>query len=101
MKKLLLPIATVAGLAGSAAFADEQRINVNVGDLTCPSCSFIVASSMRAVPSVEIVDFLEGRAWGEGIYVVTYDDQAANPDMIIQAVMANGYPAEVLPDDNS
>lgn len=101
MKKYLLPIAILAGLSGSAAFADEQRISVNVGDLTCPSCSFIVASSMRTVPSVEIFDFLEGRAWGEGIFVVTYDDQIANPDMIIQAVMANGYPAEVLTDDNS
>ena len=25
-----------------------------------------------------------------------FDDQAANPDMIIEAVLANGYPAEVL-----
>jgi mercuric ion binding protein len=56
---------------------------------------------MRSVPSVEIVDFLEGQRWDEGVFVVTYDDQAANPAMIVQAIMANGYPAEVLPAGDS
>ena len=51
---------------------------------------------MRGVPTVEIVDFQEGEEFGTGTYVVAFDDQAANPDMIIEAVLANGYPAEVL-----
>ena len=56
---------------------------------------------MRGVPSVQIIDFQEGRAWGDGIYVVAYDDQVANPDMISDAVLANGYPAEVLQSGDS
>ena len=83
-------------LAAMPASAEEQRINVGVAELTCPTCSFTVAAAMRGVPTVEIVDFQEGEEFGTGTYVVAFDDQAANPDMIIEAVLANGYPAEVL-----
>tara|TARA_R110002094_G_scaffold196390_2_gene169129 strand:+ start:283 stop:588 length:306 start_codon:yes stop_codon:yes gene_type:complete len=101
MKNLHLALAVLGALAAVPASADEQRINVGVGDLTCPSCSFTVAAAIRGVPTVEIIDFQEGQAWGEGIYVVSYDDQTANPDMIIDAVLANGYPAEVLKSGDS
>lgn len=96
MRNILLTLSALGMLAAVPASAGEQRINVGVGELTCPSCSFTVAAALRGVPSVEIVDFIEGQAWGEGIYVVNYDDQEANPDMIVNAVLANGYPAEVL-----
>ncbi|SLN65609.1 hypothetical protein PSA7680_03467 [Pseudoruegeria aquimaris] len=96
MKHLSLALATLGILAAMPASAEEQRINVGVAELTCPTCSFIVAAAMRGVPTVEIVDFQEGEEFGTGTYVVAFDDQAANPDMIIEAVLANGYPAEVL-----
>ena len=59
MKNLHLVLATLGMFAAIPATADEQRINVGVGELTCPSCSFTVAAAMRGVPTVEIVDFLE------------------------------------------
>ena len=96
MKHLSLALATLGILAAMPASAEEQRINVGVAELTCPTCSFTVAAAMRGVPTVEIVDFQEGEEFGTGTYVVAFDDQAANPDMIIEAVLANGYPAEVL-----
>lgn len=101
MKSIQLAIAALGILVAVPASAEEQRINVGVGELTCPSCSFTVAAAMRGVPSVQIIDFQEGRAWGDGIYVVAYDDQVASPDMIINAVLANGYPAEVLQSGDS
>ena len=96
MKHLSLALATLGILAAMPASAEEQRINVGVAELTCPTCSVTVAAAMRGVPTVEIVDFQEGEEFGTGTYVVAFDDQAANPDMIIEAVLANGYPAEVL-----
>ena len=96
MKKIQLALATLSVLAAMPASADEQRINVGVGDLTCPTCSFTVAAAMRGVPTVEIIDFQEGEEFGTGTYVVAFDDQATSPDMIIEAVQSNGYPAEVL-----
>ena len=101
MKSLHLALAVVGTLAAFPASAAEQRINIGVGELTCPTCSYTVAAAMRGVPSVQIIDFQEGRAWGDGIYVVAYDDQVASPDMIINAVLANGYPAEVLQSGDS
>ncbi|NNL72277.1 MAG: periplasmic mercury ion-binding protein, partial [Silicimonas sp.] len=54
------------------------------------------AAAMRGVPTVEIIDFQEGEEFGTGTYVVAFDDQATSPDMIIEAVQSNGYPAEVV-----
>ncbi|GGH41865.1 mercuric ion binding protein [Cribrihabitans marinus] len=96
MKSLHLALAVVGTLAAFPASAAEQRINIGVGELTCPTCSFTVATAMRGVPTVEIIDFREGEEFGTGTYVVAFDDQAANPDMIIEAVLANGYPAEIV-----
>ncbi|WP_370159247.1 periplasmic mercury ion-binding protein [Limimaricola soesokkakensis] len=96
MNKFLLPLAIVGGLATFPAFAGEQQINISVSEMTCPTCSFTVASSMRQVPSVEIVDFQESATFGQGVFIVTYDDEAADAETIVDAVMANGYPAEVL-----
>lgn len=97
MKKYLVPAAICAWLVASPVLAGEKRIDVNVSDLTCPSCSYIAASSMKAVPSVEIVSFKQGSEWGEDVFTVTFDDQMADAEMIVDAVMANGYPAEILP----
>jgi len=96
MKTIQLALATLGVLAEMPDSADEQRINVGVGELTCQTCSITVAAAMRGVPTVEIIDFQEGEEFGTGTYVVAFDDQATNPDMIIEAVLANGYPAEVL-----
>lgn len=96
MKHLSLALATLGILVAMPASADEQRIKVGVGELTCPTCSFTVAAAMRGVPTVEIIDFQEGEEFGTGTYVVAFDDQATSPDMIIEAILSNGYPAEVL-----
>ncbi|NND20200.1 MAG: periplasmic mercury ion-binding protein [Silicimonas sp.] len=96
MKTIQLAIATLGILAAMPASAEEQRIKVGVGELTCPTCSFTVAAAMRGVPTVEIIDFQDGEEFGTGTYVVAFDDQATSPDMIIEAVQSNGYPAEVL-----
>ena len=79
MKNLYLALATLGILAAMPASADEQRINVGVGELTCPTCSFTVAAAMRGVPTVEIIDFQEGEEFGTGTYVVAFDDRQPTP----------------------
>jgi mercuric ion binding protein len=101
MKSLLLSSIAAGLMAAMPAFAGEQTARIDVSDMTCPSCSFTVATSMRRVPTVQIVDFQEGENFGEGVFVVTFDDATATPEMIVEAVMANGYPARVLTPDNS
>ena len=101
MKPLLLSSALAIAACASAAFAEERTVEIAVSELTCPSCSFIVASSMRSVPSVQINDFADGPQYGQGVYNVTFDDTQATLENIIEAVKANGYPAQVLPDTAS
>ncbi|MSU90344.1 periplasmic mercury ion-binding protein [Rhodobacteraceae bacterium 2CG4] len=96
MKKLYLALAAVGALAAIPATAAEQRIEVGVGELTCPTCSYTVAAAMRDVPSVEIIEFAEGEEFGTGTFTVAYDDEAADPDTIVEAIRATGYPAEVV-----
>ncbi len=101
MKRIILSTALVVAAFGSTALAEERTVEIAVSELTCPSCSFIVASSLRGVPSVQINDFVEGPEDDRGVYSVTFDDTEATVESIIEAVTANGYPAELLPDPAS
>ncbi|APZ51004.1 hypothetical protein Ga0080574_TMP670 (plasmid) [Salipiger abyssi] len=51
---------------------------------------------MRGVPSVEIIDFMEGEEFGTGTYIVAFDDEAADQDMIVEAIRATGYSADIV-----
>lgn len=101
MRHTLLSSAVCLAAFASAAFAEERTVEIGVSELTCPSCSFIVASSMRGVPSVEIDGFVDGPEYGQGVCSVTFDDAKTTAEGIIEAVMANGYPAKILPDTAS
>ena len=101
MKHILLSSALAIAAFTSAAFAEERTVEIAVSELTCPSCSFIVASSMRGVPSVRINDFVDGPEYGQGVYSVTFDDAETSVENIIDAVAANGYPVQALPDTAS
>jgi periplasmic mercuric ion binding protein len=96
MRKFLIPSIFASFIAAMPALAEQQQISIGVSKMTCPTCSFTVASSMRGVPTVEVLEFQESDTFGEGVFTVAYDDQSADPAMIVGAVMANGYPAEVL-----
>jgi mercuric ion binding protein len=101
MKHILLSSALAIAAFAPAAFAEERTVEIVVSELTCPSCSFIVASSMRGVPSVQINDFVDGPEYGHGVYSVTFDDAETSVENIIKAVAANGYSAQALPDTAS
>lgn len=97
MKHIVLLSAFAVAALSSAAFAEVRKIEIAVSELTCPSCSFIVASALKSVPSVEISNFEEGPQDGQGVYSVSFDDAETTVESIIGAVTANGYPASVLP----
>ena len=57
MKSLLSAVALA--LVAGAAPAAEATTRIAVTGLTCPSCSYIVATAMKRVESVEILSFTE------------------------------------------
>ncbi|WP_375600412.1 hypothetical protein [Devosia sp. Naph2] len=96
MKSLLPGALALTTLISAPAFAAEQVIRLEVGGLTCPSCSFIVGNSLKSVESVVIEDFVEGEDASEGLYTVRFDDAVTSADALIAAVEKNGYPAALL-----
>jgi periplasmic mercuric ion binding protein len=100
MRHLVITAAALLSFS-VAAQAAEQQARIAVSELSCPSCVYIVSSAMKQVPTVEIVEFQEGKDWWEGTFIVTYDDASATPEMIAEAVMGYGYPAKVVTHDGS
>jgi periplasmic mercuric ion binding protein len=101
MKLQFSALAIGLAIMASSATADEKTAKIAVSELSCPSCVYIVSTSMKSIPTVKVVDFLQGEDWWEGVFTVTYEDETATPDMIIEAVFSNGYPAAVVHEDGS
>ncbi len=102
MKHLIAATTFTFFFLSSTAMAIEQQIvQILVGQLTCPSCVYIVGSSINSVAGVEILGFKEGATPIQGIFTVSYDDAVTTSDMIIEAIQSNGYPATLFIDERS
>ncbi|WP_448328202.1 heavy-metal-associated domain-containing protein [Sulfitobacter sp. M13] len=98
MKLLISTTALI--LSAGGAMAAEATTRVDVEGLTCPSCSYIVATAMKRVKSVEILEFIEGDA-ENGLYVLRYDDVLTDPEAIVAAVTGVGYGASLAAESGS
>ncbi len=95
MKRIILGAALIVLLFIPFAFAAEKQVSLEVGGLTCPSCFYIAGKAMLSVSSVKILQFIEGKN-ETALYIVSYDDEAATPELIVKAVMGYGYPAKLV-----
>lgn len=89
MKHLMLAATLLPTPAATSAGEAQTRIHVTC--LTCPSCSYIVATALKRVETVEIAEF-EGTD-EDGLYVLRYDDAVTAPEALIAAVTGVGYGA--------
>ncbi|SFP87080.1 heavy-metal-associated domain-containing protein [Tranquillimonas alkanivorans] len=90
MKRILL--AAILLLAPATVLAGDAQTRLHVTGLTCPSCSYIVATALKRVDTVEIAEFVEGDA-EDGTYVLHYDDSVTDPEALIATVTGVGYGA--------
>ena len=98
MKHLLL--AASLSLAPVALQAEEAETRLHVTGLTCPSCSYIVATTLKRIDTVEITAFTEGSS-EDGTYELRYDDAVTGPEEIISAVNGVGFGAAPSPETGS
>ncbi|WP_372837278.1 heavy-metal-associated domain-containing protein [Puniceibacterium confluentis] len=98
MKQLVVAAALL--LAPVAVLAGEATSRLHVTGLTCPSCSYIVATALKRVETVEIAEFVEGEA-EDGLYLLRYDDAVTDAEALIDAVTGVGYGATLAPDSGS
>lgn len=98
MKRTLL--AAMLMLAPAMSQAGEAETRLHVTGLTCPSCSYIVATALKRIDTVEIAQFTEGDA-EDGVYVLRYDDAVTDPEALVAAVTNVGYGAALALEDGS
>jgi periplasmic mercuric ion binding protein len=95
----LIPAAALI-LSAGGALAEEATTTIDVTGLTCPSCSYIVATTLKRIDTVEIMHFTEGSS-EDGTYELRYDDAVTGPEEIISAVNGVGFGAALSPETGS
>ena len=89
MKPVLNAVIFAASLLANASLsAGEQTVTLNVGGMTCVSCSYIVRQTLAQVDGVSDVDV----SLQKKVATVTYDDQKSSAAVLAAAVTAMGFP---------
>lgn len=92
MKRIIGSVALAIGFfAGRAAIAAEQTVTLDVANMTCASCPYIVKKSLTAIPGVTKVSV----SFEDKSATVTFDDQKASTNALIAATTGAGYPAKL------
>lgn len=88
MKHLLVIATFILTLTmTSAVYADDKSCTLEVKNLVCPACSYMLKSSLLELSGVKDVSFDGAMA------TVTYDDEKTNVDALIEVANGMGYPA--------
>ena len=68
-----------------------RTVTLNIEGMSCGHCLNAVNRALGALPGVRVDSVQMGRA------VVSYDEQATDPDRITAAVAEEGYKAMAVP----
>ena len=97
MTRIQWPTATCIVLAlflSNTTFAKEQEVQLEVQNMTCASCYYMVNKVLLDVDGVLEVEFPYA-----GIAGVLYDDALCLVENLIEATTKYGYPSTVLEED--
>ena len=91
MRRLYLICGVMAGwlLAGGAALAAERTVTLEVANMTCVTCPYIVRASLADVPGVSGIEVSYERRTA----VVTFDDSVADVAALTAATAKVGFPS--------
>ncbi len=79
-------------LAGHGASADERTVTLEVDNLFCVTCPYIVKQALSRVPGVTEVEV----SYQEKTAVVTFDDRETNAAALMAATAGTGFPSKVI-----
>ncbi len=92
MKRLFTLAALGAGvLISGTAFAAEQTVKLAVSNMYCAACPSTVKKALSAVSGVTKAEV----SYQDKSAVVTFDDQKASVQTLIDAVTKAGYPTRL------
>ena len=72
--------------------AAGRRVTLQVDNMYCASCPYIVRQSLAAVPGVTDVSV----SFRDKTAMVTFDDTRTNVAALTDATLAMGYPSEAM-----
>ncbi len=81
-----------AGLVASGGLAAERTVTLEVGNLFCGGCQYIVKKTLTRVPGVSRAKF----SLSKDTVVVTFDDVKTDAAALTAATKAIGFPSEVI-----
>lgn len=90
MKPLRVAVIAVAALwTSGGASAGEQSVTLEVGNLFCATCPYIVEQALADVPGVASAQV----SYQDKTAVVTYDDETTTVAALTAATAAYGFPS--------
>ena len=84
-------VAAVLLLCASIASAAEKTVTLQVEDMTCASCPYIVEKTLQRVEGVAAVTV----SYEKRTAVVRFDDARTGTDALTRATAAAGYPSQL------
>src|SRR5699024_10661666 len=88
--RTLIAVFIVIALA-APAFAGQRTVTLEVDNMTCVSCPYIVEQSLERVPGVTAVQV----SFEDKTATVTFDDTQASVTELTQATRNVGYPSRL------
>lgn len=73
--------------------AGERTVTLQVANMTCDACPYIVKEALTSIPGVTAVEV----SLAAKTAIVTFDDQRASVDALATAVTDSGFPAHAVP----
>lgn len=93
MKKLIGLFAVLSViLTGYTVFAAEKTVTLKLRNMTCPSCIYMIKSSLGDVQGVSKVKV----SYDNKIAIVTYDDAKITTNALTEATKNAGFPSTVI-----
>ncbi len=94
MKRILMAAGLAAFLgAGAPARAEERTVMLEVGNLFCPSCPYIVRQTLADVPGVRSVEV----SYEDKTARVVFDDSETDAAALTEATARIGFPSRLVP----
>lgn len=72
--------------------AGERTVTLQVDNMTCGACPYIVKEALTSIPGVTAVEV----SLAAKTAIVTFDDQQASVDALAAAVTDSGFPAHAV-----
>ncbi len=79
-------------LAADGASAAERTVTLQVDNLFCATCPYIVKRTLSRIPGVTEVEV----SYQEKTAVVTFDDRKTDLAALLAATAGTGFPATVI-----